>query len=72
MKYAPAADALQLGWMNPFPSQDDLLMVEVEQYMLGRRQPLLFVFSGLHRGRGAVKRLLMDLTLGVGDLDLCP
>jgi len=34
MKNAPTANSLELGWIDPPPSSDDLLVVKVEQYMI--------------------------------------
>ena len=34
MKNAPAANSLEFGWIDPPPSNDDLLVVKVEQYMI--------------------------------------
>jgi hypothetical protein len=34
LKYSPAADTLQLRWIGPPPSDNNLLVVKVEQYMI--------------------------------------
>ena len=41
VKYASAADALELGWIDPPPSNHDLLVVKVEQYMICLRHLFL-------------------------------
>jgi len=34
VKNAPAANSLEFGWIDPPPSNHDLLVVKVEQYMI--------------------------------------
>ena len=34
VKNAPAASSLEFGWIDPLPSNHDLLVVKIEQYMI--------------------------------------
>ena len=49
VKYASAADALELGWIGPPSSNDDLLVVKVEQYMIRLGHLFVQIFGGVRR-----------------------
>ena len=72
LKYSAPADSLELRWTHPSAFNHDLLVVEVEQYVMCVRHLLLCVFCSIDRRGGAVKRTLINATLGPRHLNLCP
>jgi len=72
VKYTAATDSLELGWIDALSSNHDLLVVKVQQYMVGLGHLLLPIFIAGHRVSGAMKRLLVNVSLSRRDLHLCP